>query len=735
MSEGPVSSSPTLSARKGWVTFLAFVLPASVLLFLWNYGARILDPSNIDWLMDGADRATHYLGWLALREDAWRFPLGRTELILHPMGTSTGMTESATFVAVLLKAFVPSGIGDFQFSGAWLLFCFSALAGMSFRFLRVLGTPLPASALGSLLIASSAPLFLRIGHVVLCAHWLLVWAFVLFAEDRFRPHRWGFKPEWIALFVVVTGLNPYLTVMVLAVFACSRAVSAFETPSRRFGLVRSTLTLGAFTGSVFGLLGLWGYFQRYPVKTTAGGFGAVSSNLNTFYNSFGMTKFFPGLPTGPWQWEGYGYLGAGGLASVALCLGALAISKICRTEAARLLGRKGLLALLILAVGAFVYAVGSRPMLGSNELVDLSKVYAPFAKLTGTFRSSGRFIWIPFYLSLLVALGLLARTIDLRVGGNPRLRTLGALFIGALLAVQVYDLSGFRDRLQAPGNPFRPFLEEQWPAVRRDFDELLVFPPKIVAASVCVPPDTRVEDFQLFVHMALRNGLPTNSGYVGRPPETLIREECAKVRDELFRGEFRPRALYILEPAIEAELRYALGSTMMPCAKIDGYSVCAARSDAPEHFSKWLEAQVGVPEPLVATSRLDRNYDQTLLYTNLDGLMSFSYKARGRVFSKPVARYTFGPSIPAGAAVEVDLTRADLAADPAPAAPKLPPFPVTVRMGETKREAIFDGPKLTLSLVPGTELDRGTVLEVEIPEHAVASQGIVLNAVHVRLAR
>ena len=49
------------------------------LIFLYRFGFDILDPMNINWLMQHDDLAQHYLGWLFFRNEPWGFPLGKID--------------------------------------------------------------------------------------------------------------------------------------------------------------------------------------------------------------------------------------------------------------------------------------------------------------------------------------------------------------------------------------------------------------------------------------------------------------------------------------------------------------------------------------------------------------------------------------------------------------------------------------------------------------------------------
>ena len=91
-------------------------------LFLVVFGAPLLAPGNIGWLMRH-DSQTYYLAFEHFRREAWHWPPGLIEHIGYPVGTSIGNTDAIPLVAMPLKlvaAWLPT---PFQFLGAWLFAC------------------------------------------------------------------------------------------------------------------------------------------------------------------------------------------------------------------------------------------------------------------------------------------------------------------------------------------------------------------------------------------------------------------------------------------------------------------------------------------------------------------------------------------------------------------------------------------------------------------------------------
>ena len=76
------------------------------IVFLIIYGHKILNPTFIEWTMDG-DAAQHFLGWHFFRSEPWTFPIGVIQSYQYPQGTSLVYTDSIPLLAIPLKLLSP----------------------------------------------------------------------------------------------------------------------------------------------------------------------------------------------------------------------------------------------------------------------------------------------------------------------------------------------------------------------------------------------------------------------------------------------------------------------------------------------------------------------------------------------------------------------------------------------------------------------------------------------------
>ena len=74
--------------------------------------------------------------------------------------------------------------------------------------------------------------------------------------------------------------------------------------------------------AVFGAIGYLG-----PAEMGSPNFGAYSANLLALVNPMDYSRLLPSIDVPTEQWEGFAYLGAGGLALVALAAGVVVLRR------------------------------------------------------------------------------------------------------------------------------------------------------------------------------------------------------------------------------------------------------------------------------------------------------------------------------------------------------------------------------------------------------------------------
>lgn len=341
------------------------------------------------------DTAQHIVGQRYFLADHWHWPPFVTQLIDAPYGVNIALTDSTPLVAMLARPWhdwLPYGA---HFIYLWVAICFVMQPIAAVFALRSAGERRVVPALAAAMIAISMPAFIfRFNHAALCGHFLILLTIGLYFKILRRPSTvW-----WLGcpvLLVISLLVHPYFVAMVSGMLLAAPISLAIRREYR----VALRLT-GKLLAS-FALLGACMAAGGYLGADLATGFGYYSLNLlspfvptgSAFIGGYAMTDATGG------QFEGYSYLGLGGLA-----LGLMALLQFRRPSARTRLRNHG--GLFVVAIGALLFAVSDQVYLGHHHLFHLPIVPATLQQ----FRASGRFVWVDLYLLVVCATLLISRS-------------------------------------------------------------------------------------------------------------------------------------------------------------------------------------------------------------------------------------------------------------------------------------------------------------------------------------
>lgn len=537
------------------------------LLYLRTFGWAWLDPTAIDWLLQG-DLAQHYTGWAFFRQEPWQSPPGTIATLRYPVGTSVFFTDAHPLLALLLKPFAGWLPQPFQYIGLTYLMSWTLMGASAAAVARLAVPSGPASdgrdallvpALVALMAVLSPVMVMRIGHDTLTAQWLVVaatglaiWRAQRLAEsDAGEPRA---RLAWCVLAGVASLTHLYLLAMVLAVFAADRLQGLLVARSLRW---RATVSDSASVlATCIPLLWLAGAFTVPRDQTLdAGNAGRWSADLTSLVDTHGVSNLAAWLPgwrmTRPEQWEGWAYLGAGALLATALAVVVL----ILRRDARRVLQRSS--TLWLAALGMFLFALSPLVTAAGSTLAEFESLRG--ISLYSLFRSCGRFVWPLHYLLLLVSLLVLARA--------------GRLFAVPLLVfvclLQVYDLrlhdSFGQRRVQAPKIEHAPWTDPRWTVLAEGRRHL-----ELVSGDGC---GRQAAPWLPATHLALRHGMTVNSGYVARWDRSRWERYCVLQRELLESGARRADTLYLVHAEYLDAFR-AASSPAVRCETISGQHAC-----------------------------------------------------------------------------------------------------------------------------------------------------------------
>ncbi|WP_164017840.1 DUF6311 domain-containing protein [Pyxidicoccus trucidator] len=559
-------SPPLTDTASGrWSKLLPWL--GAVLGLLWYLvvgGGLTLDPTNLDWV-GGGDTAQHVLGWLHFRNAPWDFPLGKTPSLLHPLSASVGYTDSNPWVSLALKPFSRWLPQDFQFVGLWFALCFALQGWMGVKLMECLTASAAQRLLGASLFVMAPVLLARSGHDTLCAHWMILGVLWLHLRPREDTRAAWRDVRWALLFnVLAAGVHPYLVVMVFTL-----TLALLYSLVRRERLLSWRAGSAALAGvllAVGTLFVLFGYVGQGAGLAADLSFGHFSADVLTLFNPMGWSKLLPNLPHGPGQYEGFGYLGTGGLALTVVLLFKPSSWWPRAKEELRARGPLVLavLALTLLAFSTVVTVAGKR-------VLSLRSVTQALLPLLAPFRASGRFIWVLDYALLT---GLLA-LVTWRWRQRPKVVT--GLLLGVVL-LQFLDTDDVWFRGRFHGEPWPRLKAPEWEQVDPSYRHVVLFPPAIKNwQEPCVAQTFPDNAYVRFGDLAYRKRLTTNSVYMARFDAARLKAVCEALRADVRSGRFAEDTLYVVDAKeLAAFQRPEAGLT---CGVLDGYTVCVAAKE------------------------------------------------------------------------------------------------------------------------------------------------------------
>ena len=587
----------------------AYLVPALIGVFFYAYFTRFagLNPFHVNWLLPfwngNIDSATHYLGWEYFRSaPIFQFPMGKTPNLGPGNGSSIAMTDSIPLLAFLFKPFTHWLDRPFQYFGIWTLACFVL---QSIAAWKLMGIWIKEKSL--LLIGTSffvvCPAFLdrMTFHFGLTAHWVLLMSLYLFFRERFSLR------SWVFLGVIAALVQPYLSIMVSAVFL-------FDQMARP----RFVRNVSSYLAAVTFAAWQSGLFVFGASNIGSDGFGVFSTN--------GLSLVDPGFPNFsrvPWsevvpnlgenvgQYEGFAFLGGGVIGLAALVLTRKAITT--RTIEA---GWPVLLPVPFLIYLAFQRDAFSALILLESIVLAVCLIYlqrysvfemqktfkavtfvllfSAFAlsntvfigdrfnghvgvpslllDLTAIARTSGRFIWIPMYLVIAVVVVAVAKSFP---------RYVAALFLISALIFQVKDSSTasiFTREVFRRSGPESIMPSDLWNSLGARYSSVAFVPaahkPRLFSSN----PDFKNIDGWLWRDVGVlgqRFGWRLNSFYFGRSPDKAFEVENQEIQERLTSGDFESTVLYVFIGSDEWELAKQTAGPEDLVGVLDGVPVIA----------------------------------------------------------------------------------------------------------------------------------------------------------------
>jgi hypothetical protein len=315
------------------------------------------------------------------------------------------------------------------------------------------------------------------------------------------------------------------------------------------------------------MLTMWylcGYLSG--ASASSGGFGDYSADLLTFFNPDVLSNVRNfGIRTEPGQWEGIGYLGAGGIVA-ALCAAGFALRVRPNTPRRVRIVRGACILLGVFALSQIVRFAGM-------EVLTLRTFYSSFATVASAFRASGRFIWPLHYLILLAGVWGVSRL------GTRVWRFGGIAALAAVVLMQALDLHFDRSWLQP--KTFRHVPVSAFALAQGTYEHLALAPMQVL--NVCGDPYEEDHVYR-FMMLASRLKLTYNSGLFARVDAPPVEKACVALENSINTNTLDSKTIYVVAPGAFDRFK-AIGAA---CGRVDGDRICVSR-DSDERFRTYLE--------------------------------------------------------------------------------------------------------------------------------------------------
>lgn len=540
-----------LTGKELRVSF-SFGAVLGLIVFCSIYGVRILDVQYDAWLLNGGDLTQHYLGWCLFRDSSWMFPIGVTSAYAWPCAVSIMYADAIPLCAIFFKIFSPLLPETFQYLGIWGLFCYILQGGFAAILLRRF---IPSAWISGMLslffLVGSQIMFRMFEHTALGTQWILLLSLVLLFYRGYiqKPRFW--KLIWGGMGALCVWVHGYFVPMVFLVMLTCIYLHWWRQGNRKecvllmgcylFGVVASMIVLGAFS-------------VRFTTANSAE-LSMYVTNLDAFFNPIfpQISRFVPPQPLLPGQYEGYSYLGLGGMFLVLIA----SIKKGRELLREKSVSRDDVPLIYLWLICMFLAIL---PKVCFHDTVLLELEYpSSFANVLAIFRTHGRFVWIPAYLLMLFAIVTVSRIgqkkkicREVKQGAQSFFPVLfhkeGMLTVLFLLMVQLADFSSFlglkyhnyHEMVLCETETGRRMLKgyDAIGDIMKDYEHV-VYTDYLYALH-------HIDVGQMIAYYAYKNDVKLEVFYLARMPEQHLRQMQDKIRHELEAGNPRNDTLYVM---------------------------------------------------------------------------------------------------------------------------------------------------------------------------------------------
>lgn len=487
-----------------------------VFAFFLVTGGEILSPTNIDWLMKG-DPATHWIGWHFFRDSPLlQFPIGQNKSYGMAISSSIVFTDSIPLLAFIFKPFTSLLPDTFQYIGMWILLCFILQSYFAWKLLLLFTKNRVLASLGTIFFAF-APIYLfRLsGHYALFAHWVLLAGLYFYFKKEFS------FLKWLLLLIIASLIHAYLLMMLLFLIFTDMIQRYYLDQLSKLQIIKLLLIAAV---SLFVSMYSTGYFMISSGVGTIG-FGFYNMDLLSLIDSQGLWSYFiPNQQGTKGDAEGFNYLGTGMLFLAIFVLFQLSY----KIPVWNKYQKTTLLPILILFIFLFLYAISNHIAIAGSEVLTypLPSISDYF---TQTFRASGRFFWLDYYLIYLSLFYIIFTKI------KPNF---AIILLTILLLIQIIDMKYAWQRygdkfINSPKYSLK-MKSDIWQNIAKEYKHISM-----------VLPQNKPKSWLPLSHFAANNNMTINTGFFARVNSIKLSQEQEKLQNIVMQNKYLDDTLYV----------------------------------------------------------------------------------------------------------------------------------------------------------------------------------------------
>lgn len=349
-------------------------------------GPQALDPRNFAWI-HGGDMLGAYLAWRFFRFSPWSFPLGANPDYGLDLANSIVYSDSNNLFAFIFKLFSDYLPTDFQYFGIWIAVCFILQAYFAWKLINLFTDNRIALVTGTVLFVFAPPMLWRLlCHYSLVAHFAILAALYFYFRKSYSS---GSMLAWFCLLFLTLLIHFYIFAMVAGIYVAFMIDGVLNKSINIKSAILNASVIFALSYICMYVIGYFTAGHAFP----AHGFGFYKMNLLSIIIHDKWSWILPNIPYGEGEYEGFNYLGPGG---VALLLIAVWKAAQIRFDLKTIL--KSHVALFIICCLFALYALSNVIALGPIRLLIFPRSMYIFPDI---LRASGRFFWPCWYLILL----------------------------------------------------------------------------------------------------------------------------------------------------------------------------------------------------------------------------------------------------------------------------------------------------------------------------------------------